>query len=87
MKRDLDLVTVFAEPIRVEDFDYLRTLSGYGSKYATLADKASLFDLRGATGNGESMLFLPTAGSQLLDAKQSAIFLCSSGHPSYLLAS
>ena len=84
VKRDLDLVTVFAEPIRVEDFDYLSTLSSYGSKYAALADKAALFDLRGATANGESMLQLPTAGSKLLSAKDSNMLLCRSNWPHYL---
>jgi hypothetical protein len=76
VKRDMDLVAVFSEPIRVEDFDYLSTISIYGSKYAALADKASLFDLRGATLNGESWLILPTAGAFLFRAEELEMLLC-----------
>ena len=65
VKRDMDLVAVFSEPIRVEDFDYLSTITSYGSKYAALADRASLFDLRGLV-EEESLLLLPTAASYLL---------------------
>jgi hypothetical protein len=77
VKRDLDLVAVFSEPIRVEEFDYLSMLTAYGSKYAALADKASLFDLRGAVGNDESVLWLPTAGPYLLSAEDSSELLCA----------
>jgi hypothetical protein len=83
VKRDLDLVAVLSEPIDVEDFDYLNTLSAYGSKYAALADKASLFDLRGAVDKGESLLYLPTAGPCLVAAEEAATLLCSSTWPSY----
>jgi hypothetical protein len=84
VKRDIDLVTVFAEPVRVEDFDYLSTMTIYGSKYAALADKASLFELRGAIGKEESVLVLPTAGSRLFSANDLANFICASTSPEYM---
>jgi hypothetical protein len=84
VKRDLDLVAVFSEPIRVEDFDYLAVLSAYASKYAALADKASLFDLRGVTGKDESLLFLPNAGRFLLTTEEAAAVLCATRWPGYL---
>jgi hypothetical protein len=83
VKRDLDLVAVFSEPIRVEDFDYLSTVTSYGSKYAALADKASLFDLRGVV-EEESLLLLPTAASHLLKPQDAPMLLRSSGYPSIL---
>jgi hypothetical protein len=84
VKRDMDLITVFAEPVRVEDFDYLSIMSNYGSKYAALADKASLFDLRGTIGKEESLLFLPTAGDHLFNAKELLNFLCPSPNQDYM---
>jgi hypothetical protein len=83
VKRDMDLVAVFSQPARVEDFDYLRTIASYGSKYAALADKASLFDLRGLV-EEESLLLLPTAASHLLRPEDAPMLLSSSGYPNIL---
>ncbi len=80
VKRDLDLVAVFSEPIRVEDFDYQSVLSAYGSKYAVLADRAFLFNLRGVVEQNESLLLLPTAAPCLFNAEESSGFLCASSY-------